>query len=261
MLLPAMSLLTSCNDENYMRFDLSQSGIYFTKDTLNYSFGVTPIEQKTYTYNIPVKVMGGVSATARPIGYLIDPDSTTASEGEHYEIGEAVILPDSIMGYIPVTIFRNSLKGDHLTGYTKYQVCIRLAQNEYFSPTLDSLHQVRVFRFDNAVTQPEWYDYMGNKVWQEKYLGVWHPLKFIKMVEYFHALVKVLPETYKKMVALYGENLEHIELGDPYQYRTVFVKYVYAPMYEYFSDEANREYILSEFPDFPFDFPDPYTVQ
>ena len=36
--LPAMLCFTACNDDDYMRFDLSHSGIYFTKDTLKYSF-------------------------------------------------------------------------------------------------------------------------------------------------------------------------------------------------------------------------------
>ena len=254
--LPAVALIVSCEDDNYMKFDLENSGIYFTKDTLNYSFSVTPVEIKTHTYNIPVQVMGGISKVKRTIGYYIDPDSTFAEEGVQYTIGEACIMPDSIVGYIPVTIYRDKLAGNY-PDYTRYKLCIRLMHNDYFTPTLDSLHQVRMFRFDNSVDQPEWYNARGEKVWQTKYLGEWHPLKFIKMVEFFHAIKDVQPETYKKMVQLYGENLEHIEYGDPYQYRTVFKKYIYAPMYEYFNDPANMDYILSEFPDFPFDFPDP----
>ena len=268
--LPAVALLASCDDENYLKYDLAYSGVYFTKDTLNYSFSVTPVEVKTYTYNIPVQVMGSINSescsvcarkTKRPIGYYIDLDSTTAQEGVQFTIGDACVQSDSIVGYIPVTIYRDQLEGTYATGYTRYQLCIRLVQNEYFTPTLDSLHQVRILRFDNSVDQPEWYSAHGEKVWQEKYLGKWHPLKFIKMVEYFHAVKDVQPETYKKMVKLYGENLEHIEYGDPYQYRTVFIKYIYLPMYNYFSDPANRDYILSEFPDFPFDFPNPYAAK
>ena len=259
VVLPLAALFASC-DDNYMRFDLSNSGIYFTKDTLNYSFSVTPVDVKTHTYNIPVQVMGTTSSVKRPIGYYIDPDSTYAEKGVQYTIGEACILPDSIVGYIPVTVYRDKLEGTYATGYTRYQLCVRLISNDYFTPTLDSLRQVRIFRFDNSVDQPEWYNARGEKVWQTKYLGEWHPLKFIKMVEYFHAIKDIQPETYKKMVQLYGENLEHIEYGDPYQYRTVFMKYIYAPMYEYFSDPANTDYILSEFPDFPFDFPNPYAA-
>lgn len=258
--LPAALLFTACDDEDYMRFDVSHSGVYFTKDTLIYSFGVTPVEIREYTYNIPVKVMGGVSSLKREIAYTVIPDSTTAVEGVHYTIGEACIMPDSVQGIIPVTVYRDNLEGTFATGYTRYSLCLQLSSNEHFVPTLDSLSQVRMFRFDNSVDQPAWYNAHGEKVWQKRYLGEWHPLKFIKMVEYFHDVEKILPETYKKMAALYGDNLEHIPFGDPYQYRTIFVKYIYSRMYEYFENPANRESILNEFPDFPFDFPDPYTV-
>lgn len=258
--LPAILLFVACDDENYARFNLSHSGIYFTKDTLNYSFGVTPVETREYTYNIPVKVMGGLSKEKRSIGYVIVPDSTTAIEGVHYTIGEACIMPDSIEGSIPVTLYRDELKGNYIEGYERYTLCLQLVGNGFFTPTLDSLSQVRVFRFDNSVEQPEWYDAYGKKVWQKRYLGEWHPLKLIKMVEYFHAVEEILPETYKRMVAIYGENLEHIPFGDPYQFRTIFVKYIYSRMYEFFINPANREGILEEFPDFQFDFPDPYTV-
>ena len=263
-MLPAVALIASCDDDNYMKFDLGNSGIYFTKDTLNYSFSVTPVEVKTHTYNIPVQVMGGISKVKRPIGYYIDPDSTFAEEGVQYTIGEACIMPDSIVGYIPVTIYRDKLEGSY-PDYTRYKLCIRLIPNNHFTPTLDSLHQVRMFRFDNSVAQPEWHNAAGEKVWPSKYLGVWHPLKFIKMVEYFRAVKNILPETYKDMAELYGEYLEHIEFGDTYRYRTTFIKYVYAPMYEYFNDPANEETIEMDFPDFFIggynDMPNPYNVK
>ena len=80
------------------------------------------------------------------------------------------------------------------------------------------------------------------------------------MVEYYHAIEDILPETYKKMVDLYGENLEHIPNGDPYQFLTIFVKYIYQPMYIFFNDPDNYEEIKAQFPDFPFgDFPNPYA--
>ena len=78
--MPLAALLASCEDDNYMKFDLSNSGIYFTKDTLNYSFSVTPVEVKTHTYNIPVQVMGSVSSEKRPIGYYIDADSSLKTQ-------------------------------------------------------------------------------------------------------------------------------------------------------------------------------------
>lgn len=258
--MPFTLLFSSCEETDYMTFDTSNSGVYFINDTLKYSFGVTPVEIKTYTHKIPVRIMGTVSKESRPIAYEIIQELTTAQENIHFTIGDAVVLPDSINGYIPVTVYRQHLEGDYASGYKRYELFLQLSDNEYFTPALSLKEQLYKFSFDNAIDQPDWYNAHGDKVWQENYLGVWHPMKFIKMVEYFHAIEDILPETYNKMVVLYGENLEHIPLGDPYVYRTIFVKYIYSPMYEFFSNPANRDFILEEYPDFPFDFPDPYTV-
>ena len=257
VLLLMLSLgLASC-DEHYLKYDASYCGVYFTKDSTSYSFSVTPVETKTHEYRIPIAVMGLLSNEKRAVAYEVCADRTTAEAGVQYTIGEVCIMPDSTTGYIPVTINRDKLEGSY-PNYTRYELCLKLVSNDNFVPTLDSLHQVHMFRFDNAIEQPEWYSKGGEKVWSVTKLGVWHPLKLIKMVENFHALEAIKPETYKKMVAAYGENLEHIPYGDPELYKGTFDKYIYKPMYDYFSDPANEEFILSEFPDFPFDFPNPY---
>lgn len=259
--------VASCEETDYMRFDPTHNGIYFTKDTLEYSFSVTPSEIRSYEYKIPVRVMGGISDEARTINYRIIEDKsienekTKVAEAEkHYRIKEACILPDSIDGHILVEILRDNLEGTYTTGYTTYQLCVELLPNENFTPTLDSTRHVRTLRFDNSVSQPGWYKEGGTeKVWSTSYYGEWHPYKYIKLVEYFNEYEAVNSEMYKKIRAQYGEYLENIPYGDPYEYRTIFVKYLYAPMYEYFSNEENRDYILSLYPDFPFDFPDPYA--
>lgn len=250
-------LFVAC-EEHYLKYDTGYCGVYFTNDTLNYSFGIMPVEYKSHTYRIPVSVMGNISKEKRDIGYNIL-DLTEAEEGVHYTIGDAYVLPDSIIGYIPVTVYRDKLEGTYATGYQTYKLCLQLSANDNFVPTLDSLHQVLVFTFDNAVEQPGWYNDYGEKIWSLEKLGQWHPYKYIKMVEYFHEIEKINPETYYKMVAEYGENLEHIKNGDPENFKTTFDKYIYYPMYLFFSDPANRETIESEFSDFPFDFPNPYA--
>ncbi len=260
LMLPAAMLFSSC-DEEYLTFDAGNPGIYFTKDTLNYSFGVTPTEIKRYTYKVPVRIMAPVLKEARPIGYEVNPEYTNAEEGKHFEFGEAVILPDSINGYIPVTFHRENLLGNYTDGYERYQLCLELVDNGYFIPTLDSVSQVRILKFDNAVEQPEWIIKTANgdaKKWPEAF-GSWHPFTFIKLVEFFHAFEEINPETYKKIVKDFGENLEHIPYGDYAAYGVIFRKYLISPLYNYINDPANREYILSEYPDYPFDIPNPYA--
>lgn len=254
----AVVIFSGCEETDYLTYNTSDCGIYFTKDTLNYSFGVTPVEITEYTYEIPVRVMGGLSPEPRAVAFTIHPDSTTATEGLQFEIKEAVIPANSIDGVISVVIYRNNLEGNYYAGYERYKLCIELAANRDFTPTLDSISRVRVLRFDNSIEQPSWLNYKGDKVWNEDIFGVWHPYKFIKMVEFFHAIEPIQPETYKKMVKYFGENLEHVPYGSFYPYAPIMRKYVLWPMYEFFSDDANHENTLSLYPDFPFDFPNPY---
>ena len=112
----------SCSETDYMTFDTANNGVYFTKDTLNYSFSVTPIEVKTYTYKVPFRIMGPTSGEQRTVKFRVDPQLTTAKEGVQYNLGQAVVLPDSINGYIPVEILRDGLEGTYATGYTKYKL-------------------------------------------------------------------------------------------------------------------------------------------
>ena len=253
-------LFAACSETDYMTYDASQSRIYFTRDTLAYSFGVTPVSRRTAEYRFPVRVMGVVSATARTFSFEVIADSTTAVEGVHFLLGEPVIPADSIDGYIPVTLLRDKLEGDYQHGFARYKLGVRLLPGNGFEPTLDSAAQARVLTFDNAVEQPEWYSASGEKVWPERSLGVWHPYKLIKMVEYFHAMEEVLPDIYDEMSERFGENLESVPYGDFHPYTTVMKKYVFQPMYDYFSDGANRAEILSLYADFPFDFPNPFAV-
>ena len=249
---------SACSDPDYMKYDSSYTGIYFTRDTLEYSFSVTPVEVRKHVLKVPVQIMGAPADVDRDFAFELISDSCTALDGEQYVIGQTVVMADSIHGYIPVEILRDGLEGDYESGYTRYQLGFRLVQNEHFYPTLSEKDQVRIVKFDNAVEQPDWRDAYGNKVWPVASLGTWHPFTLIKMVEYFHAFEAVNPETYRKIANAFGENLEHIPFGDPYPYRSIFVKYIYDPLYQYTNDPANKETILGMYPDYPFDFPNPY---
>ena len=251
----------ACDDENYLKFDTNFSGIYFNTDSTIYSFSVTPLDVHEYTLKVPVQIMGAPADVDRPIGYELISDLCTATEGVEYVVDKAIVPAHSITGEITFRLLRDNLKGDYINGYTRYHLYLRLTGNEHFTPTLDSLKQVHYCKFDNAIERPNWtYGNNPDKLWHEKFLGVWHPYKLIKMVEYFHAFESIQPLTYKKMVELYGENLEHVKGGNPLstEYGTTFRRHVYKPMYDYFNDPGNRDLILGLYPDFPFDFPNPY---
>ncbi len=257
--LPALLLCCTACDEDYLIYDDSYTGVYFTRDTLRYSFGVTPVEQRTMEFRVPVRIMGTLASYDRPFAYEVVADSTTAVLNEQYTIGLPVIEADSINGYIPVTFLRDGLKGDYENGYVRYKLGLRLIGNNFFVPTLDAAAQMRVIVFDNAIEKPQWLDWKNDPVWSESKFGKWHPLKLIKIVEFFHKMEEFVPETYAKMVEKYGPNLERSELGgDHYPFATAMNKYIYGPTYEYFANPDNREEILALYPDFPFDYPNPF---
>ena len=256
----------SCSETEYLKFDASHNGVYFTQEKLKYSFSVTADSIRSYLFKMPIQILGRTSSVEREVAYSVNPDSTDAVEGLHYILGRAIIAPDSITGYIPVTILRDNLEGSYAEGYKTYRLYIELEENDNFTPTLDTLSQARLLQFDNAIDIPEWVDYKGDKIWRpgnpHPDLGDWHPYTFIKLVEQFHTIqyVENMYETYLKMVAYYGgENLERVPYASFTPYTHIMRKYVLAPLYEYFSDEANKEEILKMYPDYPFNFPNPYA--
>ena len=264
--LVAVVCFSACSETDYLKFDESHNGVYFTQDKLKYSFSVTADSIRSYLFKMPIHIMGRTSSDGREVAYRVNPDSTDAIEGVHYELGKAIIAPDSITGYIPVIILRDNLEGSYAEGYKTYRLYIELEENDNFIPTLDSLSQARLLQFDNAIDIPEWVDYKGDKIWRpgnpHPDLGDWHPYTFIKLVEQFHTIqyVENMYETYQKMVVYYGgENLERVPYASFNPYTHIMRKYVLAPLYEYFSDEANKEEILKMYPDYPFNFPNPYA--
>ena len=252
----------ACSEADYLKYDTSYNGIYFTKDKLKYSFSVSSEDVTSHLFKMPIQIMGCPSDQEREVSYRVVEDSTDAVEGLHYILGKAIIAPDSITGYIPVTILRDNLEGSYAEGYTTYRLYIELVENEYFTPTLDTLSQARLLQFDNAIDTPEWLDYKGEKIWRpgnpHEQLGDWHPYTYIKMVEYFHTIKyeEGKEESYEQMVEAWGENLDRVQYAAFHPYTDIMRKYVFAPLYEYLND--NKDKILEMYPDYPFNFPNPY---
>ena len=107
--------LTSCNEQDYKLFDSSRTGIYFTEDSVVYSFGVTKLEVTSHEMELPVKIMGAPVKEERSFKVEVVADKTTAKAGEHYMIPtELIIKADSVNGVLPVTILREDLGSDTL---------------------------------------------------------------------------------------------------------------------------------------------------
>ena len=50
--------IASCHETDYPTFDDSVIDIYFTQDSVNYSFGVTPSSTTEHVVELPVRIIG-----------------------------------------------------------------------------------------------------------------------------------------------------------------------------------------------------------
>ena len=236
--------LTSCNEQDYKLFDSSRTGIYFTEDSVVYSFGVTKLEVTSHEMELPVKIMGAPVKEERSFKVEVVADKTTAKAGEHYMIPtELIIKADSVNGVLPVTILREDLGSD-----TYWQVAFRLVSTDDFEPENEIL-TVAIASFNNIVEPPQWKDWQGNLTWPNHKLGVWDPVKWVKFMEYFRAMEQSAPAMYKGMVEMYGPDLEKVQYGWMEEYNYSATKYILIPMYDFF--EANPELLESGRNDIP----------
>lgn len=241
-------IVTGCSQNDYLVFDEDYAGIYFTEDSLHYSFSTMPIETRSYLQKIPVKIMGKPFDRDRifSVEVLTAKDNVNPSEGVQYilETDKLLIEADSINGNIPLLILRDGLAGDDQQGYTRYELRLRLIENKNFTPTLSEKEQNVVVTFDNSIERPSWYN---EDVWLSK-CGEWAPIKLIKIMEYFHTILKEsAPTTYQKMVSDIGENWENVTYGWPTDYNYTVKKYILIPCYEYF--KSHPEHGVTDFPD------------
>lgn len=235
--------MLACQEEDYKMFDTSQSGIYFTADSMVYSFGVSVLEVTSKIMELPIKIMGMPVDKDRSFKVEVVPEKTTAIADVHYSLPtEFVIQADSVNGVLPLTILRSSL------GEEAWQVAFRLIETGDFTP-VTGMQTVCVASFNNIVSPPEWKNYAGEVVWPDYYLGIWDPVKWVKFMEYFRLMETTVPATYKGMVEMYGPDLENVSYGWPSEYNYAVTKYILTPLYDFFA--ANPELLANGKNDIP----------
>lgn len=231
MVAVAMLLFASCKKTAYQVYDQKFTGIYFLSDSVYYSFGVTPLEKHSYDLKVPVRIMGIASGADRSFSVTVVAEKTTAVEGLHFTIPETfTIMADSINGFVPVTILRDSLKDKD------FKLVLKLDKNAGFTPVDENLKEVLI-HFNNRVDPPTWKDYWGDPAWPDYKLGKWNPLTYIKFIELFRELEQKVPETYAAMVAEFGPDLQNVTFGWPWDYDLTMTKYVLIPLYQYFMEQ------------------------
>lgn len=220
-------LLAACKKEDYIMYDKDFAGIYFEQDSIYYSFGLTPFEIESYSFDIPVHIMGEATSSERTFSVEVLSEKTTAVQGVHYILPNTfTVMADSINGYIPITILRNEM------GENDYKIHFKLKENNHFQPVNEQLKETAI-HLNNRVERPDWKDWRGNPTWPTQ-LGVWNPLTYIKFIELFREIEFKSPVTYKKMVDQFGPDLKNVEYGWAYDYDFTLTKFCLFPLYEYF---------------------------
>lgn len=230
LIVMAVFFVSSCKKESYLLYEKDFAGIYFDQDSLYYSFGVTPFEIESYTLEVPVHIMGQPVADERIFTIAVVDNKTTAKEGIHYTVpNRLTIPPDSVNGYIPITILRNTL------GEADYKIHFQLKENDHFKPVYEKFKEAEI-HFNNRVERPSWKDWQGNPTWPSQ-LGVWNPLTYIKFIELFREIEQKSPITYQAMINDMGPDLKNMQYGWAWDYDYTLTKYCLIPMYTYFVKE------------------------
>ena len=77
--------IASCHETDYPTFDDSVIDIYFTQDSVNYSFGVTPLSTTEHVVELPVRIIGAsVKEVARNFKIEVVDKRTNAESPLHY---------------------------------------------------------------------------------------------------------------------------------------------------------------------------------
>ena len=246
LVLCAVCGLHACSETDYPLFDDSTINIYFTADSVDYSFGIVPLSTTERIVELPVKIIGAPVAHERSFKLEVVAEKTNADADLQYSIPESLtIAADSINGVVPVTIYRSNLNEQ------LWKLTLRLLPNENFMPAPDvdtDMGVEAVITFNNVISKPNWKNsWTGEFAWMENYLGPWNPVVYVTFMEYFHRLEEVAPVTYQNLVDLYGENLDNGSFsGWDWNYTFTLTKYVLTPMYAYFQEHP--ELGVTDFP-------------
>ena len=226
----------SCNENTFTVDTNFKTGIYFSEDSIKYSFGVTPLTVQEHTVNVPVKIMGSPSNQNRLFKIEII-DVGEAVEGKHFQIQESIsVLADSINAVVPIKILRQEL------GTSDFRLRFRLVENDHFVP-VNEKYKNAVLYFNNNVDRPNWRDWRGQLVWPSSQLGAakaglgWNPVVYIKFIELFRQMKDLAPDKYNAIVAVHGEDLAVINQSWPYDFNQSLTKYVLIPLYQYYMEQ------------------------
>lgn len=224
-------IFASCK-ENIFQPEEFKTGVYFVDDSIDYSFGITPLEVESRVLELPLLIMGTPQTSDRAFQVEVVSSNTSAVQGLHFDFPSILMVPaNSVNGVLPMTIYRSPL------GDEDFKVTFRVVENENFTPANAELGRL-VVTFNNRIEQPNWLDWSGQKAWPSSKLGVWNPLVYVKFMELFNEMDITAPNAYASMLELFGGPLLPDFPGSwAWDYDATLTKHVLIPLYRYFAIE------------------------
>jgi len=161
----------------FQHFKTDWNGNRIYRDSIDFSFGLLPLDITIDTVKIPVEFLGKPSEKERTYKIHIDSDSTTAIEGIHYESlkSEYTFKPNVQVDTLKVIVYRKDLS----TSFTfpkKERLDLILDPSDDFDLGLSGGLKIKVL-INNYLSQPVWWDsHMG--------LSYYHPQKWRILISF-----------------------------------------------------------------------------
>lgn len=147
-------VFTACEKE-YQVYDADLETISFNldkasngEDNMSYSFAFTP-DRLVDTVDIPLQLSGFTASYDRQVNILVVSDSTTALEGDEYEIISAILPADSVNGVLKIKVCKSERIAD-----MNVRVYFKIGASDDLVPGPISLRKL-IFYITNQLTQPE----------------------------------------------------------------------------------------------------------
>lgn len=227
----------SCSNKALVYNPDQKRSVYFCKDAGRYALGMMPdtvlfsfaaFEESEYQYDIPVKFIGMPVKEDLECEVEVITDSTTAESGKHFEIKKLIFSKGKVEGTLSIMLKRTEDIMNH-----PVIIYLKLKENDDFIPMENEYFRLSVV--DGVLVAPIW--------WTTYYLGEYangnHKL-YQKILENYWKLEELKPVFYTETVKEYGKYLEKAPAAFFQQSgNMVWIKYVFKPAYEFYSDPAN----------------------
>lgn len=160
----------------------NDAGVYINKesmdsykDSITYSFAVKPDALMQDTVFLPIRITGLPAKNDRRIPLTAVKDSTTAVEGQHYELPVCLIKADSFTARFAVVIKRRPELKDR-----EVRLLLQVAPNQDFPLSITRLaagaNPYYLVRLNDKLTKPDKWESPGS--WLQTFFGNYSETKF-----------------------------------------------------------------------------------